>query len=61
VGVENEQRSSGSHRRFLPSLLVVLTTFTVGELYSQEVVGTMHEHAAGGVRSGESEVEKVAR
>jgi quercetin dioxygenase-like cupin family protein len=31
----------------LASLLVVQTTFTVGELYSQEMAGTMHEHATG--------------
>jgi quercetin dioxygenase-like cupin family protein len=33
--------------RFVASILVVQTTFTVGELSSQEVVGTMHEHATG--------------
>ena len=31
----------------LASLLVVQTTFTVGELYSQEKAGTMHEHLTG--------------
>src|ERR1700716_3980034 len=31
----------------LASLLVVQTTFTVGELYSQEMAGTMHEHLTG--------------
>ena len=31
----------------LASLLVVQTTFTVGELYSQEMAGTMHEHPTG--------------
>jgi quercetin dioxygenase-like cupin family protein len=33
--------------RFLASLLVVQTTFTVGGLYGQEMAGTMHEHATG--------------
>src|SRR5438128_9998584 len=32
---------------FLASLLVVQTTFTVGELYSQEMAGAMHEHLSG--------------
>ncbi len=31
----------------LASLLVVQTTFTVGELYSQEMAGKMHEHLTG--------------
>jgi quercetin dioxygenase-like cupin family protein len=31
----------------LALLLVVQTTFTVGELYSQEMAGTMHEHSTG--------------
>jgi len=31
----------------LASLLVVQTTFTVGELSSQEMAGTMHEHLTG--------------
>jgi quercetin dioxygenase-like cupin family protein len=31
----------------LASLLVVQTTFTVGELYSQEMAGTMYEHHTG--------------
>jgi hypothetical protein len=34
-------------RGILASLLVVQTTFTVGELYSQETASTMHEHATG--------------
>ena len=34
-------------RGILASLLVVQTTFTVGELYSQEMAGTMHEHLTG--------------
>ena len=31
----------------LASLLVVQTSFTVGELYSQDMAGTMHEHLTG--------------
>lgn len=38
---------SAANLGIIAALLVVQTTFTVGELYGQEMAGTMHEHSTG--------------